>query len=117
MNKNIKAPGYLVVERDLLLDNRLSNTAKLLYAYIVLLTNNASESCYATNRYLAKVFDVSISSIKRYLNELQKTSYITINISDDRRCIKTISHIVAEHRDEIMEMFDYNWLDDDEEKT
>ena len=70
---------FCIITSDLLLDNRVSERAKLLYA---ILTNLSTEKayCYATNEYLAKIFNCDVRTIQRCLKELEETNYIKIEI-------------------------------------
>ena len=112
-------PNFVVIESQVLIDNRINSNEKLLYSYICLLTNNKRLSCFANNKYLARIFNVSERQIQNYLKNLKKYNYICITVENgNKRKINTIINTFLSSRekinDEIEKMqidFEYDWLD------
>ena len=120
MNNN-----FVVIENDILNNNNLTNTEKILYARIVNLSNK-SEYCFATNEYLANLMNLKTRQIQYCLARLRKYNYISITIVDNqRRIIPTIKNFIKnrdeenKHEDEInnkkIELIDYDWLNESED--
>lgn len=65
----------VVLPSHLLINSNLEPSAKLLYGMIRNLTK-LEGYCFATNRYLADLMDVDVSTIKRWLDSLEKEGYI-----------------------------------------
>ena len=61
-------------------DNRLTPMAKLLYGEIENLTHQDGV-CWASNDYLAKIYNMHKKSISRNINELVAADYITIELT------------------------------------
>lgn len=113
-------PHFVVIESQILTDNRIKANEKLLYSYICLLTNNKKLSCFATSKYLASIFNVTDRQIRTYLKNLKKYGYINITIeNNNKRIINTTINTFLEKRkdlnDELSEEifnFDFNWLNE-----
>lgn len=72
----IKHVYYTIIPLKVLHDKRLPAAAKLLYAEIKLLSDIGP--CTVTNAYFEKTFDISKSSVKRYLKALKDCGHIKI---------------------------------------
>ena len=78
--QEIEKPNYYaILTADVRYDKRLKANEKLLYAEITALSN-AKGYCYATNGYFAKLYEVSKTSISKWISNLQKVGYIKVTI-------------------------------------
>lgn len=69
-------PGYYaVIPAKILHDKRLTPTARLLYGTISALTQ-AEGYCWASNSYLAEMYDLSADRVGRLIADLEKLGYI-----------------------------------------
>lgn len=71
-----KKSYYAVIPANVRYDESLPPNAKLLYGEITALCN-AEGYCWASNKYFADLYGVSISSIKRWIKSLIDRGYIT----------------------------------------
>lgn len=120
IDKNL-LPRFVIIESSLFTDNRISSNEKLLYSYICLLTNNKKLACFATNKYLAKIFNVSERQIQNYLFNLKKYNYIIVRYEKNKRYINTLINTVLDTREHfnkemsnIEELFNFDWLNENE---
>jgi DNA-binding MarR family transcriptional regulator len=60
----------------------LSDFEKILYSEIVALSN-ALGYCYASNNYFAKVYNKSVSTISRSINNLEKYEFVKTHIDKE----------------------------------
>lgn len=67
---------YAVIPAEILLDNKLSSTQKLLIALISNLSN-AKGYCYASNKYLGKCLNLTAKTISENLSELEGSGIIS----------------------------------------
>lgn len=72
---NEKPGYYAIIPAGVRYDNQLPQGAKLLYGEITALTNK-NGYCWASNDYFAKLYSVSIGTIKSWLKCLEDNSYI-----------------------------------------
>ena len=77
MSANMEQKGsyYSVIPAAVLYDEDLSTTEKLLYGFISQLAN-ATGYCFASNKYLAELLNLSKSTISRGVNNLVKKGYL-----------------------------------------
>jgi hypothetical protein len=75
MTENKKS-YFAVIPANIRYDESLPPNAKLLYGEITALCN-AEGYCWASNKYFADLYGVSISSIKRWIKSLIDKGYIT----------------------------------------
>ena len=71
-----KKSYYAVIPASVRYDESLPPNAKLLYGEITALCN-AEGYCWASNKYFADLYGVSIVSIKRWIKALIDSGYIT----------------------------------------
>ena len=79
MNEENQISYYSVIPATVRYDDRLKPNEKLLYGEITALSNK-NGFCYAQNRYFANLYKVSIETVSRWLSNLQKYGYISIDI-------------------------------------
>ena len=74
-----KPTYYAVINAKVRYDNRLTANAKLLYGEITCLTYKEGY-CFAQNKYFAKLYNVSKTSISKWISQLVKYGYITVTL-------------------------------------
>ena len=119
MKKNDTSfPLYTIVETSILMNESISTQECVLYALITSLSNNQEGCCYASNKYLAKIMRCDPRSIQRMLKTLKERKYILsiINESNNKRKLQPVINKMVESKREILNLFDYNWLEEEEEK-
>jgi hypothetical protein len=80
MKDKLEQPGYYaVIPASVRYDGRLCANAKLLFAEISALTNKAG-FCWAANSYFARLYDVSITSISKWVSQLLAAGHITVEM-------------------------------------
>lgn len=71
--------------------------------------------------YLGRIFNKSERQIQRYIANLVRCKYITINIDKNKRTINTVINKFLELRDKERfienEIFQYDWLNEHEEDS
>lgn len=85
MNEKIeinKANYYSIIPSTVRYNKNLKYAARLMYGEITALCN-VKGYCYATNKYFAKLYDVSIETISRWISDLAKYNYIKVEIIRD----------------------------------
>ena len=105
---------YVVLESDLIFNQRLSDKSKILYSIICLYANNEQGYCYLTYKQLIKLLNVKKRQFYYLLNSLKKEKYITIVKKNNRAYIMpTINKFVEVRKNKpIKEIFDYDWLNE-----
>ena len=71
---------YAIIPAEIRYDNKLRDKAKLLYGEIVALSNKDGV-CYASNKYFAELYNVSITTISLLIKELIENGYIESEFS------------------------------------
>lgn len=72
---------YTVIPNQVCFDSNLNMGAKLLYGNIASFTMN-NRVVFASNKYFAELYNVTPRTIQRWLEELLKNGYITIEQRD-----------------------------------
>lgn len=70
---------YAVLSFRILFNEELKANEKLLYAAITLLTSKEGY-CFATNTYLAKLFNVQAHTISNWISHLSKLEFVKVKI-------------------------------------
>ena len=85
---------YAIIPADVRYSN-LKPNAKLLYGEITALSGKLGY-CYATNNYFAKLYGVSKNTISRWISDLSKSGFITIEVerNENQQVIKRMIGIV-----------------------
>ena len=121
MKNKIKIPAWVALEADVLICNKLNNTEKVLYAFISALSNNSDKKCFATNKYLSLVLNISEREVQYCLSKLKELNLIEINLKEcNKRTITTTVNAFLEYRKEKTkelreverEILEYDWLTD-----
>lgn len=84
-----KPSYYAVIPANVRYDHRLKPNEKLLYGEITSLTNKTG-ICYATNKYFAKLYNVEIETISRWIKNIKDLGYIETEMAfkDDTKSIE-----------------------------
>lgn len=85
MNNDLTNLKYVEVPMNVLLDEELSSTSKLLMGLITTLSMQ-NGYCYASNKYLSNLMKVSKRTITNCISSLKRKNYIEIeNIPNMRK--------------------------------
>lgn len=103
MNKNNEQPSfYAIIPANVRYDKNLRANEKLLYGEITALTNKTGV-CWASNKYFAELYSVTPQAISKWINNLKKCGYISIEYTYkqgtkeiDSRLIRIASTNVSE---------------------
>lgn len=90
---NIKITKFIMIEADILLNECISNTDKVVYGLISALSNRSSE-CRASTKYLTKILHMSDRQLRRCLENLRKYNYIDVKIENGNKRIITTRIII-----------------------
>lgn len=103
-----KAPPFTMLPREIRFDNDLPPMARLLYAEILSMSMKYGY-CWASNDYLANLFDITKETTSRYISKLEKKGYITKEITYkknskeiDKRIIKVILKMIPQEMRETL---------------
>lgn len=69
---------YAIITADVRYDDRLCANAKLLYAEITALSH-ARDYCWASNGYFAKLYNVEVRTVQRWIEQLARFGYIKVS--------------------------------------
>lgn len=113
-------PNFIIIEKDILIDSRLSDKEKIVYSLICSLSNNKKKCCYANNKYICNLSNIKIRQLQNILNHLKELKYIIIHKKNNKRIITpTINKFLNERNnfnfdDNFDDLFDYenNWIDE-----
>ena len=78
MDSNLKPAFYAIIPAHVRYCKDLEPNAKLLYGEITALCQQEGY-CWATNQYLADLYEVNISTIKRWITSLEDNKFIFID--------------------------------------
>lgn len=88
---SVEMPNYYaVIPANVRYDKRLKPNAKLLYGEITSLTNKTGY-CWAENSYFADLFEVSTETISRWVSQLEKLGYLSVEIQKSKGNKRRIS--------------------------
>ena len=88
MNEDNKVNYYAIIPATIRYSKELKPAEKLLYGEITALTN-IKGYCYASNRYFANLYNVTLHTVSQWISHLEKLQYITLEmIRDDNKVIK-----------------------------
>ena len=80
MNKNF----YAIIPAFIRYDKRLPMLSRFLYGELTALCNEKGY-CWASNRYFAELYEVSIETISRYIAKLKEFGYIKITYDSSKK--------------------------------
>ena len=88
MNEKIQANYYAIIPATVRYDTNLKPAEKLMYGEITALAN-IKGYCYASNRYFANLYNVTLHTVSQWISHLDKLQYITLEmIRDSNKVIK-----------------------------
>ena len=88
MNEENKSNYYAIIPATVRYNQNLKSSEKLLYGEITALTNTKGY-CYASNRYFASLYNVTLHTVSQWVSHLEKLGYITIEmIRDNKKVIR-----------------------------
>ena len=73
---------YGIIPASVRHSKELEPNAKLLYCEITALSNNHGY-CFASNQYLAEIFDTHPMTVSRWISSLQKAGFVTVEVSKE----------------------------------
>ena len=74
-----KSNDYAILHKKILYDKSISSSAKILFGEIASLCFKEG-FCWATNKYFANLYHVSVRTVERWIENLVVSNYITRNI-------------------------------------
>lgn len=109
-------PKYYIIEFNVLEDNRLSSTDKIIYSIINNLRNKKG-FCFCTNNYIAKILNVDNKTIQRSITKLLRYGYLNRYTKNNKRYLITfstqaINNIEIDESINNIEIENYNWLEE-----
>lgn len=88
LNEDNKVNYYAIIPATIRYSKELKPAEKLLYGEITALTN-IKGYCYASNRYFANLYNVTLHTVSQWISHLEKLQYVTIEmIRDNNKVIK-----------------------------
>ena len=79
MNEESKIGYYAVIPSTVLFNEELKSNEKLLYAVITALANKEGY-CYASNNYLADLFNFKAHTISNWISHLNKLNFVYVDL-------------------------------------
>jgi len=79
MNEENQISYYSVIPATVRYDEQLKPAEKLIYSEITSLTNKFGYS-FATNKYFAKLYNVTTHTVSQWISHLDKLGYIHIEL-------------------------------------
>ena len=102
MNEDIPVSYYAIIPADVRYDTNVCPNAKLLYGEITALCNRRGY-CWANNSYFAELYNVSKTSISKWISQLIENGYVvsTIQYKDGtkeilNRYLRIVSYPIEE---------------------
>ena len=88
LNEDNKVNYYAIIPATIRYSKELKPAEKLLYGEITALTN-IKGYCYASNRYFANLYNVTLHTVSQWISHLEKLQYIKLEmIRDNNKVIK-----------------------------
>ena len=75
MNEENQISYYSVILATVRYDNRLKPAEKLIYSEITSLMNRIGY-CFASNKYFADLYNVTIHTVSQWISHLEKLGYL-----------------------------------------
>ena len=123
MTKKIKIAPYINIESSLFLNKHLTNTDRVLYGWILALSANEDNHCFAHTDYLCRLIGIKERQLRKCLIKLKEQNYIMISHEKGKRFLKPRIYYLMEERDKEnidndkpLILYDYNWLEDNREE-
>src|SRR5699024_1891412 len=88
LKNNLKQGGnYAILPAVIRYDNNLTDSEKLLFCELTALSNKKGY-CYASNKYLSGIFNVTVDTVSRRINRLKNKGYLHVEMIRDGKKIK-----------------------------
>ncbi len=99
MENNLERPGYwAILTAEVRYSKEISANAKILFAEITALQNKTG-SCWASNKYFADLYGVTVKSVSDWVSQLEAAGFITTKVNKaygNKRSIR-LSHPIEEN--------------------
>src|SRR5699024_503397 len=79
--------NYAILPAAIRYDNNLTDSEKLLFCELTALSNKMGY-CYASNKYLSGIFNVTVETVSRRINRLKNKGYLRVELIRDGKEIK-----------------------------
>lgn len=79
MNEEIQANYYAIIPAGVRYNKKLKFAERLMYGEITALSNSKGY-CFAKNKYFADLYNVSMSTISRWISHLSELRYIDVDL-------------------------------------
>src|SRR5699024_1650407 len=79
--------NYAILPAVIRYDNNLTDSEKLLFCELTALSNKKGY-CYASNKYLSGIFNVTVDTVSRRINRLKNKGYLHVEMIRDGKEIK-----------------------------
>src|SRR5699024_6511385 len=79
--------NYAILPAAIIYDNNLTDSEKLLVCELTALSNKMGY-CYASNKYLSGIFNVTVETVSRRINRLKNKGYLRVELIRDGKEIK-----------------------------
>lgn len=79
---------YAIIPANVRYDKSLKANEKLLYGEITALSGSTGK-CYATNEYFANLYDVSTTSISKWVSNLIKHGHVKSQVTYNKKSVKS----------------------------
>lgn len=91
-NNKVSTPhaNFIVIEDSIYLDTRLTANDVLIYGLINALSNNEEKQCYAQNKRLATMRNLTIRQIQNSIRKLKILNYIVVSYDENNHNIRYI---------------------------
>ena len=129
MNMEDNNQLYVIIESDILKNNKINNTTKICYAYIQYFSNNKYGYCFLTRKKLANLLNITDRNLRKIIKILIENKYIMIIKKNNRSYLMpTINQAIRKRQIQsdnnfsdilnstayFFNNFNYNWLDEEE---
>ena len=94
---------YAIIPANVRYDKSITPNAKLLYGEITALCNE-KRYCWASNNYFADLYEVTPQAISKWINQLAKKGYITLDYERAGKEIKQRNIYIATYQQIIKEV-------------
>src|SRR5574344_1106741 len=94
---------YAIIPANVRYDKSITPNAKLLYGEITALCNEKGY-CWASNNYFADLYEVTPQAVSKWINQLAKKGYITLDYERAGKEIKQRNIYIATYQQIIKEV-------------
>lgn len=116
MNDKISTPiaNFIVIEDSIYKDLRLTANDVLVYGLINALSNNDERQCFAQNKTLAKIRNLTVSKVQKSIRKLKLLNYIIVSYDENNHNIRYIrtylnQKIIERDKKNQISIEDFDW--------